>query len=1339
MATTTYSALKKAEELHRDDVWAVDQPGVKNPVTEKMGVSRGVTLDKVIKFIAEQEEIGGYINETVLEEQERAEGAEGNLNQALAAETARAQTVEQQLASDIVDEQTRAEQAEGALQLHLDTEEARAIAAEQNLSQQITQAQQQNTSDLAEAISAEQERAQQAESELQAAITDESVRAQAAETNLGAGIQAEANRADAAIAGAIQAEANRADTAIEASVAGFHEDVAGVQTALDEETARAEQVEGTIQTALDTEVSRAQGVEGGLQTALTNEITRAQEAEQDNAAAITTEKTRAKAEEQLITTALTAETNRAKAAEQTNTISIDAEEVRAKEAEERLDEAIDAEENRAKAVEQTLSLAMVRKSSFESGEVIEDIWVFDSILDRMVLKKRLTKADGSGYRDVSVEIPPAAADRAGVMSIGDKQNLENLKGLLLGASGNIQEQINSLNQMGHYYGAFDTYNQADVTHTSLATDTGTPTPNDFAHIRADETQDGAKTRYVWKDLGDGTYAWVFDVLIDQEDRNFTTSPIQASELADTAVVDTKIGERTINSSATDTPLETGTLTELLSNLSGRIEDKHERLNGVESVGNIELDAGKQVRIKDSEGTPHTIAQVHSETVQAPSDIPLSDTTIVDVEALNHGETGIADILLVLAGKENVSAVSLHGMITAAATTHIQLVESDTDSVLFEQDGSGVFDVDLSSLLTSPTILITAKVTNTGTETDTIQFSGMYVSVTADTLAATAEIGDTAQHTDLQSADRPTVNGTELIAYQSDIAAEAQRAQTAEQANAQAVADEEQRAQGAEAEKLTKHIEYGNGIVEDYFLDANGGGHKMEDGNDNSLSFSGFNHDADNPVKHETSVKNKSNGIGARLLQTLAKLFYTKNQADDSITGDDEIQVKADVDAAVQAAKTYTDQVLAAAAQATTYAGTLAKESGLPSSGSIHGQYYEVDDMDTTAPGKSGRAIWNGVTEPAQWDKRVDQQREADGVTIGFRGSDGALEIHDVEMTDVTADITDYGDTVSGGFHAVLLGVFKKIRGLFSLVAGKVNVQQNTSDAGKAVIVGSDGKLITGKPALLADGAAADDVIGNRTLTDEAADAALVPVTAKKLLPWLQGIRNNLKYLFNYRLPYKGANNTAGILIDLGADIQGGAEILFDILYNETQSGNLIRQSRIHGQLYGSIDRTGMVQNGNVPVPVYAFKGTDEGIGSTHVYLWIPSSNTAYYPSAKAEAWDKAATGFFATLPLAVSTLAQAPAETLVSIKDASFANTWVNVPFTVSADVTLAGFFIKHNAALNVVHIHFDGDVINTFTIDIPVIYIDPPIQIASARRFIILRKPPAMPGRLDKAMPYRA
>jgi hypothetical protein len=1071
MATTSYRDLNKAKKLHRDDVWAVDQPSVKNPVTERMGVSRGVTIDNLVKYLAEQPEIGGYINDLVLEEQERAEDADQALSLTLAEETARATTVEQQLASDITDEQGRAQQAEGTLQLHLDTEEARAKAAEQNLADQINQAKQQSTSNLATAITAEQNRAQQAENTVAAAITAEAVQARAAESNLGAAIQAEIDRTNAAIAGAISAEVSRANQAIETAVSEFHiaveqETGRAIQSeesldsaiieernlarqaegelagTISAERDRAQQAEEALNSAITAEAFRAKGIESSLQTAIENEQTRAQGAEQVNAADTVAEKVRAQAAEQLIRASVDEETTRAMAAEQINRTGIQAEEVRAREAEELLAQEIDTEENRAKAVEQSLSNTMVRKSFVESGEVVEDVWVYDSILERTVLKKRITKVDGSGYQDVSVPLPLADTSRAGSMSIEDKQAIEQHKELLLGTTGNIQEQLDKLIQLGTYYGAFDTYNQADETHTSLATDSGTPTPNDFAHIRVDETHEGAKTRYVWKDLGNGTYVWVFDVLIDQDDRNFSTNPLQEHEIADEAISDRKIGERTIETPDTDTPLESGTLTELLSNVSGRIEDKKKRLDAIEFSGNLELGNGKAVRIQDSEAHPHTIAEVRSETVQAPSDIPIGDTAIIDVAALDTETTGIVDVPSMLAGKQNVSALSLSGMITASPTTHIQFLytdETDTDVVVFEQDGSGSFTLDL----TVSTLTVSAKVTNTGAMADTIEFTGMNLSVTADTTVATAEIGSLVQHTDIRSQDRPTVNGEELMAYLSDIASEVQRAQTAEQANAQVIADEEQRAQAAEAEKLTRRMDYGNGIVEEYFLNEDGGGHKIEDSTDNSVSFSGFTGEVDNPVKHETSVKNKSNGIGTRLLQTLGKLFYTKNRADDVVTEDDEVQVKADVDVAVQTAKIYTDQVLAATAQATTYAGTIAKESDLPGTGTIHGQYYEVDDMDNTAPGKSGRAIWNGVTDPAQWDKRVDQQREADGETLEFRASDGALQVHDVEMSGVTADITDYGATVSGGFNAVLLSVFSKIRGLFSLMSGKANIASPT--------------------------------------------------------------------------------------------------------------------------------------------------------------------------------------------------------------------------------------------------------------------------------------------------------
>jgi hypothetical protein len=201
-------------------------------------------------------------------------------------------------------------------------------------------------------------------------------------------------------------------------------------------------------------------------------------------------------------------------------------------------------------------------------------------------------------------------------------------------------------------------------------------------------------------------------------------------------------------------------------------------------------------------------------------------------------------------------------------------------------------------------------------------------------------------------------------------------------------------------------------------------------------------------------------------------------------------------------------------------------------------------------------------------------------------------------------------------------------------------------------------------------------------------------------------------------PYKGANNQAGILIDLGAEIIGGMEILFCILYNETISGKLIRQAFIHGQFYGDISRTGMVQDANVQVPVYIFKGTSGGIGNTNTYIWIPSSNTAYFPSARVEAWAKTGTGIFDVLPVTVSTLAASPVEVPVAITNTS---AWVDVPYTASDGVDLSfNFYVKYNAALNVLTFHFDNNTITTFTIGMTLANITLPKSISGTRRFVL-------------------
>ena len=163
----------------------------------------------------------------------------------------------------------------------------------------------------------------------------------------------------------------------------------------------------------------------------------------------------------------------------------------------------------------------------------------------------------------------------------------------------------------------------------------------------------------------------------------------------------------------------------------------------------------------------------------------------------------------------------------------------------------------------------------------------------------------------------------------------------------------------------------------------------------------------------------------------------------------EAEARQNGDAAVLGdAKDYTDEALANLVQPVSYRGTIPTESALPGTGSSHGEYYEVEDLDLSAPGMSGRVIWNTLTQPSQWDIRVDRQREADGVTLGFRGSDGALEVRaaslslaklaDVSAADIIPDTSDYGDSISGTFAEVFRSIVKKIRGLFASLSGFIN-------------------------------------------------------------------------------------------------------------------------------------------------------------------------------------------------------------------------------------------------------------------------------------------------------------
>jgi hypothetical protein len=136
---------------------------------------------------------------------------------------------------------------------------------------------------------------------------------------------------------------------------------------------------------------------------------------------------------------------------------------------------------------------------------------------------------------------------------------------------------------------------------------------------------------------------------------------------------------------------------------------------------------------------------------------------------------------------------------------------------------------------------------------------------------------------------------------------------------------------------------------------------------------------------------------------------------------------------------YTDQRVAALrTDALIWQGSR-KESELPLRDQHKGDYYWITDFDVTYPGqgKKGSAAWTVPAEGSpSWDMQVDAYREPDGITLVSRESDGALQVAPLEVTGLTPDRTDYADQVTGEFLAVLEGMLRKIRGLFSLVSTK---------------------------------------------------------------------------------------------------------------------------------------------------------------------------------------------------------------------------------------------------------------------------------------------------------------
>lgn len=123
----------------------------------------------------------------------------------------------------------------------------------------------------------------------------------------------------------------------------------------------------TLESGLSAEVTRAQSAESTLTAAVAAEATRAQAAEATLTTNLGNEVTRAQAAEATLTTDLAAEVTRATAAEQTLTTNLADEVTRATGAEAALSAAVAAEETRAKAAESTLTAAVAAEATRATG------------------------------------------------------------------------------------------------------------------------------------------------------------------------------------------------------------------------------------------------------------------------------------------------------------------------------------------------------------------------------------------------------------------------------------------------------------------------------------------------------------------------------------------------------------------------------------------------------------------------------------------------------------------------------------------------------------------------------------------------------------------------------------------------------------------------------------------------------------------------------------------------------------------------------------------------------------------------------------------------------------
>jgi hypothetical protein len=109
------------------------------------------------------------------------------------------------------------------------------------------------------------------------------------------------------------------------------------------------------------------------------------------------------------------------------------------------------------------------------------------------------------------------------------------------------------------------------------------------------------------------FSWEPALVVSEAQRDFTANPIETNEIKDTAVTDTKLGNRTITDpTATDTRTLTGTLTTLLTAIIANIKSLVNRFNASTGHAHNGTDS-KKIAYTDITGTPAIpAAQVNSD-------------------------------------------------------------------------------------------------------------------------------------------------------------------------------------------------------------------------------------------------------------------------------------------------------------------------------------------------------------------------------------------------------------------------------------------------------------------------------------------------------------------------------------------------------------------------------------------------------------------------------------------------------------------------------------------------------------------------------------------------------